>query len=112
MKAAADQAGSPRAAQMQAIVAMSASMLAEARRGEWQSVVRLEQERRAALDGFFTVPVPMAEAGFIAAALQQILALDMELVALGENARRGALAELSHFATARQAQQAYAGAGV
>jgi hypothetical protein len=90
------------------IVSLSEAMLKAAQNTEWETVAGLELERREKIALAFE---PSAEGAIpkpeLAHAAQTVLALDKELIALGERARDGVLENLRKLQRGKNATGAY-----
>jgi hypothetical protein len=102
--------GEPLDAELAEILALSATMLDAARDQDWVTVANLESARgallRAVLEGGAR---PAAET--VATVLQQVLAADRELIALGESAHAAMAGQLGALRRGRSARSAYLDSG-
>jgi hypothetical protein len=80
---------------VQYLIALSQTMLKNAREEAWNDVFVLEAERRELIRLFFLEPVQQAYAVEVAAGIQAIIAIDRDLLALG-TLKKLELAQILH----------------
>ena len=90
---------------------LTRAMLEAAHAGDWDHLVELEAERRAHIAAAFEGLVTGPDAPLFAEIAHSILALDRQVVALGEQGRVSLAEALSQLRVGRQAQVAYAAGG-
>lgn len=97
---------------LETALVLTEAMLQTAREEDWDRLVELEAVRRAHIGAAFSGPLSGPGAPQFAAFAQRILALDRELIALGEQGRRSLGEALTELRAGRRARAAYvAGAG-
>lgn len=89
------------------VLHLSQRMLESAEQGEWELLGQLEQERSRSLDSLFQHPQIAGELHTIAHALQQVVELDRQSIALGQQARDAMAAELNQQNQAQRAVRTY-----
>lgn len=97
-------------ARLETALELTERMLETARAQDWERLTDLEAARRQHLQEAFTGKVSGAEAPAFAALAQQILALDRELIAAGEQERVTLGEALARLESGRRAKRAYAAA--
>jgi len=90
---------------------LTQAMLDAARAEDWDRLIELEAVRRGHITVAFEGAVAGADAPAYAEIAQQILALDRQVVALGEQGRLSLAQALSHLQTGQRARVAYAAGG-
>lgn len=83
-------------------------MLDAVKAKEWANLPGLEEERRRVIDSAFVPPVPHEEADMMLKLVQEIIAVNLELVASGGEERDAALSELERLGKGKRAAGAYA----
>lgn len=68
---------------LQQLLTISRIMLEKAREGAWNEVSSLETQRSESIRQFFLVPVQQVYADAVAAAIQAIMTIDRDIMALG-----------------------------
>ena len=89
------------------VLRISQRMLATAEQGDWTLLGQLERERSRSLESLFQHPQMPAAISVIASALQQVMELDRECIALGQQAREAMAAELNQQTQGQQAVRSY-----
>jgi hypothetical protein len=90
---------------------LTQAMLEAARAEDWDRLVELEAVRRGHIAKAFEGTVTGPDAPAFADVAQRILALDRQVVALGEQQRLSLAEALSQLQTGRRARVAYAAGG-
>lgn len=90
---------------------LTQAMLDAARAEDWDRLVELEAVRRGHITTAFDGAVTGADAPIFAEVAQRILALDRQVVALGEQGRLSLAETLSRLQTGQRARVAYAAGG-
>lgn len=75
------------AALMASVVVLSHKMLEFARAGDWDSVTRLEYERRTVIRDCFDSKIETLQTELFSEALSAVLSLNEEVIAMLENAK-------------------------
>jgi hypothetical protein len=97
----------PRQAQLEAILDLSAAMLEKAQTGEWVEVAAMEEDRRRRLTEFFAVDTTREDAPGLADCIRRMLDINAQLMELGGKVRQQAAGELSNLDLGRRASEAY-----
>jgi hypothetical protein len=93
--------------QLRRITELSINMLELARKLEWQNVAELEVERRDLVMQCFAQPTSEQDAPEVAASIKQILKLNQEIEALGQECRERLGGEIRMHNVGRAATAAY-----
>jgi hypothetical protein len=93
--------------QLAAILALSLSMLDQAREGQWEEVETLDACRRKAVAACFREPASQAEAALVADYISRLLELNREITELTLAGRDQLSEEIRQLGTGRQATAAY-----
>jgi hypothetical protein len=93
--------------QIQAILELSRQMLELASAREWEVLAAVEPTRRQLLHKFFGVAATPQDTAPIAAFIQQVLAVDRQIVAWGDAYRLALMDRLNGIGRARLACHAY-----
>ncbi len=72
-----------KAQELQQLISLSRMMLEKAREESWDDVFALEAERSELISLFFSEPIQQAEADAVAVGIQEIMAIDRDIMALG-----------------------------
>ncbi len=72
-----------KAQELQQLISLSRMMLEKAREESWDDVFVLEAERSELIRLFFSESVEQADADAVAAGIQEIMAIDRDIMALG-----------------------------
>ncbi|REH36754.1 protein FliT [Paraperlucidibaca baekdonensis] len=92
---------------LQSLLGMTHDLLALAKLGDWEGAMRLQEQRRDALELFFAdVPVTLAKAD-IASTIRAILQFDAELTGHLQQSRQALMVEARGARQQRQAAGAY-----
>lgn len=92
---------------LQSLLAMTHDMLALAKRGNWDAALRLQEQRRNALELFFVaVPTALAKDD-IAVTIRSILQLDAELTGHLQLSRQALMVEARNTRQQRRAAGTY-----
>ncbi len=94
-------------ASLSQILELSQRMLLSAKGGDWEDVVRLEEERHHLIEQIFPLNPKAADADSDAAALREILAMDSQVAKLGVEAKEEARGILAKLQKGRRAAHAY-----
>lgn len=89
------------------VLEMTREMLAQARKGEWETVTGMERDRREDLVKCFSEPIPLGDSELVAEALATLLHLNEELMALLKDARSSVMEKSAAFTNNRQAINSY-----
>jgi hypothetical protein len=89
------------------VLRLTQRMLEMAEQGEWDALGQLEQERSRSLESLFQHPQIPDALHTIAHALQQVVELDRQCIALGQQARDAMAAELKLQSQAQHAVRTY-----
>jgi len=89
------------------VLRLTQRMLEMAEQGEWEALGQLEQERSRSLDSLFQHPQIPDALHTIAQALQHVVELDRQCIALGQQARDAMAAELNLQAQGERAVRTY-----
>lgn len=89
------------------ITGMTQLMLSHARSGEWDTVIAMESQRQDKMREFFEVSVPLEAAQGIAEGISQVMALDKEIMSLGESGISKLGDDLTRINRGKKAQFAY-----
>lgn len=98
---------SQRRAQWEAIVEFSRAMLPLAEAGEWGELEARERQRADILHAFFAEPVTHADAEFVRPGIEEMLALNQRIMALGEAQRIELGGSMTAIHNGRRAVSAY-----
>lgn len=89
------------------VLRLTQRMLEMAEQGKWETLGLLEQERSQSLENLFQHPQIPDALHTIAHALQQVVELDRQCIALGQQARNAMAAELNIQSQAQLAVRTY-----
>ena len=89
------------------VLRLSQRMLETAGQGEWEMLGQLEQERSRSLESLFQHPQMPDALPTIANTLLQVVDLDRQCIALGQQARDAMAAELNLQAQGERAVRSY-----
>lgn len=89
------------------IIALTRSMLDAAHAQRWETVAELDAQRAALLARALAVETASAEHKWLAAPIKHLLALNRQLVALGEGQLCDVERQLQNIALGRRAEQMY-----
>ena len=93
--------------QIDAILELSQQMLDLAQGREWEVLTAIEATRQQKLHQFFSIPAAPEDIAQIAKFIQQVLAMDRQIVEWGEAYRRELMDGLDDLGRARRASVAY-----
>ena len=96
------------ASQWATIIAMSAALLRHAEAGEWLELAALENQRRALINTGMRAPPADVDCADYAQALQTLLSLDKQTMALAHAGQVELAKQLQVIGLGRSAVQAYA----
>jgi len=96
-----------KAQDLQQLISLSRIMLEKAREESWDDVFALEAERSELIRLFFLEPVQQADAVAVAAGIQEIMAIDRDIMALGALKRRDLAQTLQTMDQGKKAVKAY-----
>ena len=94
-----------KAQDLQQLISLSRIMLEKAREESWDDVFALEVERSELIRLFFLEPVQQADA--VAAGIQEMMAIDRDIMALGSLKRRDLAQTLQTMDQGKKAVKAY-----
>lgn len=86
---------------------LTRQMLVSARQGDWGKLVAIEEGRRAIIEQGISSPVPPADAAAAAAAIQEVLRIDKEVIGLAETERSAVAGQLGDLRTKKKALKIY-----
>lgn len=92
---------------LQQLISLSQAMLDKARQEEWDEVVVLEAERGGLINSFFSEPIQQEDAEAVGIAIQAIIAIDRDTMALGDLAKSALAQTLHTFSQGKKAVKAY-----
>lgn len=93
--------------ELQQLIAMSRSMLDKAKEESWDEVIALEEFRRELIHAFFLEPTPQAYEAIVSNGIQEIIAIDNEIMELGEFKRLKLSHALQKMDQGKKAVKAY-----
>ena len=96
-----------KAQDLQQLISLSRIMLEKAREESWDDVFALEAERSELIRLFFLEPVQQADAVAVAAGIQEMMAIDRDIMALGALKRRDLAQTLQTMDQGKKAVKAY-----
>lgn len=96
-----------RVAMLERIVALSEAMLADARTGNWDTLVRDEPERQRLVWRFFARPLSRAEAEHFEPTLRRVLLMSQDLSRLAAEQRDDLAGQMRKLDQNRRAEGAY-----
>ena len=98
-----------KATDLQDLVALSRAMLEKAREKSWDDVFELEQRRRELMQLFFSEPVAVEDAQSVSTGIQEVMAIDRELMVLASQAKAELGDALHKLGQGKKAVKAYTG---
>ncbi len=92
---------------LEQLIALSGTILEKAREDNWDEVTSLEAERSELLELFFAEPVQPEAAKVVGEGIQTILAIDQEIMALGNLVKLDLAESLHKLEQGKKAVKAY-----
>ncbi len=89
------------------VIKMTQGMLDHAEKDEWEQVSKLESLRQSAIKQCFDTPVPLAETTTVRTHIKQLMAVDQQIIKLGDNKRGQLAGEIQGQRRSRQVCQTY-----
>jgi len=96
-----------KAIELQQLISMSRIMLDKARQASWDEVFALEEQRRELINAFFLEPIPQVHAKIVSDGIQAIMAIDNNIMTLGELKRQELGQALQIMDQGKKAVKAY-----
>ncbi len=93
--------------QLEQIVSLSEVMLKEAEIGEWDDLIKTQQEREELIKAFFPINESCSNPEEVQNQVERIMQLDRQVMELAQCQQKDLGMMLSQFSTGRQATQAY-----
>ena len=92
---------------LEQLIALSGTILEKAKEDNWDEVTSLEAERSELLELFFAEPVQPEAAKAVGEGIQSILAIDQEIMALGNLVKLDLAESLHKIEQGKKAVKAY-----
>ena len=92
---------------LQELIAMSRTMLGKAQEDAWDEVFSMEEKRREWIRTYFLEPIQQAATQIVAEGIQEIIAIDSEIMALGAQKKLELGLELQKMDQGKKAVKAY-----
>lgn len=89
--------------------AISEQMLKEAESGAWEAVERLEADRQSMMQDLFSGPIPGEVADQVATRLQELIAVNEQVMGLIKHRRDDVAQIVRSVQTGKRAKRAYTG---
>ena len=89
------------------ILTISQTMLDHAKRGEWPELSQIESRRSKLLEDFFAQTITPEMASTIEEIIRQVMAIDKEVIVLGEEMQKQMGKDLQNMAKGKVATKAY-----
>ena len=89
------------------ILTISQTMLDHARRGEWPELTQIETRRHKLLEDFFAQTITPEMASIIEDVIRQVMAVDKEVIALGEDIQKQMGKDLRDIGKGKAVTKAY-----
>ncbi len=99
--------GAQRQEQLENAIALSRNMLETAERGDWESIIQLEKQRRDGMMAGLKEPVTAEEADGINDSLQTLMRLNDQLTGLVQQARSDSAQQFASLQNGRSAANVY-----
>ena len=96
-----------KAQNLQQLISLSRTMLEKAREESWDDVFVLEAERDELIRLFFLEPIQQVDSDTIAAGIQSMMAIDLDIMALGALKRLDLAQTLQNMDQGKKAVKAY-----
>ena len=92
---------------LQQIILLSQTMLKKATNGSWDEVIVLEKDRGQLLKIFLSMPVNSEYEQEVAAGIQSVMAIDSDIMALGQSKKLDLAQLLQTMGQGKKAVKAY-----
>ena len=89
------------------ILIISQTMLDHAKRGEWPELTQIEKRRGKLLEDFFAQTITPEMASTIEDIIRQVMAVDKEVIAIGEDMQKQMGDDLRKISKGKAATKAY-----
>lgn len=91
------------------MINLTESMLTFAKKGDWESLISSETERKTCMDHFFTDAISPDEIEWLKPGIEYIMGVDKQLVVLSEAAKKVIAESRNGMSKSQNAAKAYSG---